>query len=48
MNNDTTEDDDDDDDESVVRHLTLKAHGEQWSQRLQRLVDEGYLDDLIV
>ena len=36
------------DDNAVMRHITLEAHGEQWSERLKRLVDEGYVDDLLL
>jgi hypothetical protein len=39
----------DDDEESVTRRLvTLQAHGRRWTQRLQRLVDDGYVDDLLL
>jgi hypothetical protein len=35
--------------ESVTpRLVTLQAHGRRWTQRLQRLVDEGYVDDLLL
>lgn len=37
-----------DDDEAIMRHITLEAHGDQWSERLKRLVDEGYVDDLLL
>jgi tRNA threonylcarbamoyladenosine biosynthesis protein TsaE len=39
---------DDDDEESVTRLVTLQAHGRRWTQRLQRLVDDGYVDDLLL
>lgn len=38
----------DDDEESVTRLVTLQAHGRRWTQRLQRLVDDGYVDDLLL
>jgi tRNA A37 threonylcarbamoyladenosine biosynthesis protein TsaE len=36
------------DDNAIMRHITLEAHGDQWSERLKRLVDEGYVDDLLL
>ena len=37
-----------DDAEDITRHVTLEAHGRQWAERLQRLVQEGYVDDLLI
>lgn len=38
----------DEGDDAIMRHITLEAHGDQWSERLKRLVDEGYVDDLLL
>jgi len=37
-----------DEQEENTRILLLKPYGERWVQRLQRVQDDGYLDDLIV
>lgn len=34
--------------EENTRYLTLTPHGDMWSERLARIENEGYLDDLIV
>lgn len=34
--------------EAVERRVILEAHGDIWTERLQRLVDEGYVDDLLL
>lgn len=39
---------DDDDVEDVTRLVTLEAHGDKWAKRLELLVDEGYVDDLLL
>jgi hypothetical protein len=36
------------DNEENIRYLTLKPHGERWTKRINDLIDEGCLDDLIV
>lgn len=36
------------DEESKTRFLTLRAHSQKWEERLKSLVDEGYLDDLLI
>lgn len=36
------------DDNDIMRHITLEAYGDQWSERIKRLVDEGYVDDLLI
>mmetsp|Transcript_8305 Transcript_8305/g.9558 ORF Transcript_8305/g.9558 Transcript_8305/m.9558 type:complete len:273 (-) Transcript_8305:366-1184(-) len=41
-------DDAHDDLEEVTRSLILKAHGEKWVKRIQQIISDGYLDDLIV
>lgn len=38
----------DEGDDAIMRHITLEAHGDEWSKRLKRLVDEGYVDDLLL
>lgn len=39
---------DDDDDESTTRIVTIKPHGKRWEQKLEKICEEGYLDDLII
>lgn len=34
--------------EENTRYLTLTPHGDKWSERLARIENEGYLDDLII
>ena len=41
-NNDSNEGEDD-----AVRIMAIQAHGSVWQDRLQKILDEGYLDDLI-
>ena len=50
QDNDTTtwNDNDMQDVEDIPRLVTLDAHGAKWTKRLQLLVDEGYVDDLLV
>lgn len=36
------------DEEENIRYLTLKPHGERWTKRINDLIDDGCLDDLIV
>lgn len=35
-------------DEENTRYLTLKPHGEKWTKRIEELVEDGCLDDLII
>jgi tRNA threonylcarbamoyladenosine biosynthesis protein TsaE len=35
-------------DEENTRYLTLKPHGEKWTKRINDLIEDGCLDDLIV
>lgn len=34
--------------DSCARHVNLQPHGGRWQQRLEWLLEEGYVDDLVV
>jgi hypothetical protein len=40
--------DGDDDDEGTTRLVTIKPHGKRWEEKLEKICQEGYLDDLII
>lgn len=31
-----------------TRLVTIKPHGKKWEQKLEKIYEEGYLDDLII
>lgn len=37
-----------DGEDDAVRSMTIQAYGSVWGQRLATILDEGYLDDLII
>jgi tRNA threonylcarbamoyladenosine biosynthesis protein TsaE len=41
------DDSEDNDSEEIERTLMLRAHGNQWEERLKFLEEEGYVDDLL-
>ena len=41
-------DDDSNGEDDAVRTMTIQAHGPVWEQRLAAILDEGYLDDMII
>jgi tRNA A37 threonylcarbamoyladenosine biosynthesis protein TsaE len=48
IHDDDTTNTNEEDDDAIMRHITVEAHGNQWLERLQRLVDDGYVDDLLL
>lgn len=48
IDDDTSNSNEEEDEEDIPRLVTLTAHGNRWTKRLQLLVDEGYVDDLLV
>lgn len=40
--------DDSNGEDDAVRTMTIQAHGPVWEQRLAAILDEGYLDDMII
>lgn len=42
------ENDNEDHDEDKPRLMSLEPHGRVWRDRIQELVQEGYIDDLLV
>jgi tRNA A37 threonylcarbamoyladenosine biosynthesis protein TsaE len=47
-NNDSNDDEDEDlETEDKVRTMTLQPFGAVWEERLQRLLADGYVDDLL-
>jgi hypothetical protein len=45
--NNDEEDDEDFEMKDKVRTMTIQPHGAVWEERLQRLLDDGYVDDLL-
>jgi tRNA A37 threonylcarbamoyladenosine biosynthesis protein TsaE len=43
----SSNDDDNDNDDDCVRTMTLQPYGAVWEERLQRLLADGYVDDLL-
>lgn len=34
--------------DETTRLVTIKPHGKRWEQKLEKICQEGYLDDLII
>jgi hypothetical protein len=44
----SVERDPEDDERDCRRHMLLQPHGIAWNQRLRHLLEQGYIDDLLV